>query len=245
MRKRRCTRVDVNFGKSFHDLKNTDLAHVSEALYIVRPNYLDKYDVKDTVDPLDIGRHEVPVHCCFRCGSVGTKEFVQRLDRTYTGSGERAPSSVYGRMMMYQSNWLTGGKVYAVLALDGKGRNARGQRRRDKNVDGQGYVSWLERQFHQELERNRHVQRLRLKEDEVGNSEWFFADDVMTLISCLTKVAHDENGRPRGTLHLFRDGKDMKGEVLLKKMYTLQERGRTWESMDERQFRGASTRAHP
>lgn len=246
MGRRRCVRIDSSaLGKSFHELRETDLGRVSEALYIVRPNYLDKYDVHETADARDVGSDSVPVHCCFRCGSVGTKEFVQREDRTHTGSGERPPSSVYGRMMMYQSNWLTGGKIYAMLQIDTRMRRAKGQLRRDKNTEGTGYVKWMEDQFHAELVGNRHVQRMRAKEGG-KQSEWFFADDVMTLIGCLAKVAHDDAGRPRGTLTVFKDGKDIKGEVLLKRMYTLRtERARSWEPQEERQFRGPSTRAHP
>ncbi len=240
MRPRRVLKVDAMEGAPFSSIGNEENA--ATALYIVRPNYLDEYDPKKLVV---IGGKKYPAHSCFRCGSVGTKEFTTEKDPTY----HKTRGSVKGRMAMYESNWLTGGRIYGLLVLNPKTRTARNRNRQDRNTEGEGFVKWIESQFHDEIEVQGGERITRGcppqgETDKRKPSEWFYGD-VMNMIKALRNVSLTEDGESMGRIvlygdHTFKGRAKFASEVILRSSKGVTKH---WEPQDHRLLTGARTRS--
>ena len=198
----RITRRDAHFaelGVDYATLKTQkqDVALGKEpaGLYICQPNYCVALG-----DATVEGTEHAYVDC-YRCGSVGTKEVAD--EATSIDAAYNAKSSLSGRMQMYHSNWLGGGKILAFLKLSKEFvYNAQFLRVEQKYIDEFGRVGGAvktrERQFHELLLREDHVQRVRGGKQ----SEWF-AGPRDELLQALLRVTgkHHEN-----RLYLFEPG---------------------------------------
>ena len=248
-------------GRGFRELPNDgeEERKITTALYIMRPNYLDKYEAGK--DKVKVGDEQVDVHNCFRCGSVGTKAY-QYKDKDADAKWKHVPGNLYGRMMMYESNWLTGGRVYAVLKLIDKDTQRIHLKRQAKNEKGQSFVTYMEKAFHEELRRQgemsskyggkaRAIRRLArtVKEgtngQQVYESEWFYGDFHM-MLKALESVSVDQHGVSTGQIRLYKKtGNVIKGRTVLASEYTLRTtKGvKTFVEADDRAQLGATTRA--
>ena len=208
----RVRKVQTVRGTPFREIPDDDRT-MPECLYIVRPDYLDKYE--PTTDPqhmTQVGQTKYNVHTCFRCGSVGTKAYQYKVGE---GNWKSRPSSLYGRMMMYESNWFTGGRVYAVLKLDAQQSVRKGMVRAMKNEEGQGFVKFIENQFHERLTADKEIRRIARTETEDGQkhaSEWF-EGDLQKMIKHLSELSINEDNKSIGKLYLYGDRMRFRGRA--------------------------------
>ena len=149
---------------------------------------------------------------------------------------------------MYESNWLTGGRIYGLLVLNPKTRTARGRDRQDRNTEGKGFVKWIEEQFHDEIEAQGGMRITRGvppqgETDKRKPSEWFYGD-VVKMIKALRNVSLSEDGESMGRIVLYGD-QTFKGRARYASEVILRSRGVTkhWEPQDHRLLTGARTRS--
>ena len=237
----RAEKVQTVRGTPFREIPENDRT-MPECLYIVRPDYLDKYEpTNDEQKMTKVGQTFYNVHTCFRCGSVGTKAYQVKFEKD-KGWNSR-PSSLYGRMMMYESNWFTGGRVYAVLKLDAQQSVRNGYLRAAKNSEGKGFVKFIEEQFHERLAADKEIRRIARTETEDGKrhaSEWF-EGDLQKMIKHLSELSVNEDNKSIGRLYLYGDRKRFRGRArYVSKEYVV--RSRTFVT-DERKTSGPHTRS--
>ena len=184
----------ANLGVDYSTLKSKGqdvaLGQSPAGLYVVQPNYCVRL-ADQTVE--DTPHRYID---CYRCGSVGTKEHAD--EATSIDAPYNAKSSLSGRMQMYHSNWLGGGKILAFLKLSKDFvYNAQFLRVEQKYIDefGKvgGRVKTRERQFHRMLTDARKAPNVH-KVRDAANSEWF-AGPRDEILQALLRVCgkHHEN----------------------------------------------------
>ena len=144
---------------------------------------------------------------------------------------------------MYESNWFTGGRVYAVLKLDAQQSVRNGYMRAAKNSEGKGFVKFIEEQFHERLAADKEIRRIARTETEDGKShasEWF-EGDLQKMIKHLSELSVNEDNKSIGRLYLYGDRKRFRGRArYVSKEYVV--RSRTFVT-DERKTSGPHTRS--
>lgn len=225
-----------DWGMSYNKLKPGDAADnvavgkIQSGLYIVQPAYAQWNPT------LEINsQKKYRLGDCYRCGAVGTKAYV---DEKEEGEALLGPSSLRGRMMMYDSNWLGGGTLYAFLDLDRPKEFVGGSAtRREKVYVRPGekkpltLVKQMERVYHERL--RGHSQLGVAKE-----KEWFHGakEDMLATLISLAGGQADER------LHLFyKDGVKRYKVVKVKEVLQIYESSEK-EPMTEKPLRPLSQR---
>ena len=169
-------------------------------LYIVQPNYLKDARGNHKHDNTDFKKNQI-----FRCGAVGTKRAMaqERQEQSVDASGKfealAGAGHLFGRMMMYDSNWLDGGKIHAFLKLDRRFKRSEQNAKytvNEPDKKNQTQVTHYEKEYHKILRQLRRVK-------EAKRAEWFGGD--LEDMKCVLKVLAT---RAKKTLYLFPDQPD-------------------------------------
>lgn len=224
--------MSYNKLKAGNDEDNVSVGKIQSGLYIVQPAYAQWNPTLVVND-----QKGYQVGDCYRCGAVGTKAYV---DEKQQGDALMGPSSLLGRMMMYDSNWLMGGTLYAFLDLDRPKEFQKGAqeatRRESKYVRASDPK---ERTLVQHMERIYH-ERLKAHED-IGvakEKEWFHGakEDMLATLVSLSR------GQANERLHLFyRDGVKRFKMIKVKSVFDVYEKTMD-EELIEKPLRPLSSR---
>ena len=176
------------WGMPYSKLRGEEEGRIQSGLYIVQPAYAQWAGDRETTKGHRIDE-------CFRCGAVGTKAYA---DEKGEGDALQGPSSLWGRMMMYDSNWLGGGQIYAFLDLDRPGQfkksgNMRLEQKYKRRGASMTLVTAMEQMFHERLKRTKGIEVAKEKEWFHGNKE--------DMLAALLSLAGKENAKER--LYLF------------------------------------------